>query len=172
MTRYACLAFVVMSSCWGQFRLPPGCTLPFDDIKAAGLGIDQTCTADGNAGDDTGKRLESKAKNNFCAANKPVTITFGFFARLQSAADKIEDLRSALRDDRSVLNDLVKLPSGIAVGEGMAVRFVGFLDEAHFSNVGKRKPPKKSGELVNCNHPEAENNDIHIVLMNDPNEDD
>jgi len=47
------------------------------------------------------------------------------------------------------------------------VQFVGFLFDAHHSNVGKGK-----GELVNCKLPAREDNDIHIELMKDGTEKD
>jgi len=43
------------------------------------------------------------------------------------------------------------------VGEGSLVQFVGFIIEAHYSNVD-------SGESVNCNLPGEPTNDIHIAV--------
>ena len=62
--------------------------------------------------------------------------------------------------------DLVKVGGGRA-GEGTHVQLVAFLQEAHFpkSNV-------KKGERVNCKLTGQENNDIHIALVSNPNEDD
>ena len=57
----------------------PGCTLPFDAIKTTDLEIDATCSIDGNSGDNQGKRLESEAKNNFCAAGDAVPIRYATF---------------------------------------------------------------------------------------------
>lgn len=140
----------------------PDCTLPFDAIKAEGLTIDETCSPDGNAGDDVGKRLESNAKNNFCVEGSPVPITYEDFTNLQSASDNIGGLRNLLKTSRDRLLDLMTQSGGTKLGEGRLVQFVGFLFEAHYSNVGKGK-----GELVNCKLPTREDNDIHIQLMKD-----
>jgi hypothetical protein len=140
----------------------PDCGLPFDAIKTDGLTIDETCTADGNAGDDVGKRLESNAKNNFCVEEAPVPITYEDFTKLETAADNIGGLRNMLKTSRDHLLDLLTQTGGTKLGEGRLVQFVGFLFDAHFSNVGKGK-----GELVNCKLPTREDNDIHIELMKD-----
>ena len=162
---------VSLGASYGQ-GFVPGCKLPFDAIKSVGLAIDAQCGIDGNAGDNTAKRLESNAKNNFCAPGNPVTITPGIFTKLQSAADKVDGLRDSLKTSRSALHDLVKVPNGPMVGEGAVVKFVAFVRDAHFSNEKRKSPPRKSGELVNCNEPGGEFNDIHIELVNDANEDD
>ena len=148
----------------------PGCKLPFDKIKTEGLEIDATCSMDGNS-TDTGKRLESNAKNNFCARGKPISITFATFKRLQAEADKKEGLKAALKESRDDLKDILTLSNGSSIGEGTRVRFVGWLYDARNSNVGKKKPPRKSGELVNCNQPDKESNDIHIELMSTKTDD-
>jgi len=140
----------------------PDCKLPFDAIKSDGLTIDETCTPDGNAGDDVGKRLESNAKNNFCLEESPVPITYQEFIDLETAADNIGGLRNFLKTNRDRLLDVVTQTGGTKLGEGRLVQFVGFLFDAHFSNVGKGK-----GELVNCKLPTREDNDIHIELMKD-----
>ena len=58
---------VVVPSLFAQgFALPADCSLSFDSIKTTDLEIDASCTVDGNAGDDTGKKLESNAKNILC----------------------------------------------------------------------------------------------------------
>jgi hypothetical protein len=137
------------------FKLPPGCQLPFEAIKTEDLDIDGSCSIDGNAGDDEMKKLEANAKNNFCVTGTPTSITYSVFTRLQKASDGIDNLRQELKSDRSALADLVTV-SGSTIGEGTLVRFVAFILDAHPSNVGKKKPPKKPGELVNCNNPDKE----------------
>ncbi len=146
----------------GTLAFEPECQLPFEAIKTNGLTIDETCTADGNAGNDVGKRLESNAKNNFCVEGNPVPITYEDFTNLETAADNIGGLRNLLKTSRGRLADLVTQSGGTKLGEGRLVQFVGFLFEAHYSNVGKGK-----GELVNCKLPNPEDNDIHIQLMKD-----
>jgi hypothetical protein len=50
------------------------------------------------------------------------------------------------------------------LGEGQYVSYVAFIKDAHYSDVG-------AGEAVNCNIPGNTTNDIHIVLLKDPNDD-
>src|SRR5262249_42753876 len=50
------------------------------------------------------------------------------------------------------------------VGEGTVVEFVAYVLEAHYSDVA-------SGETVNCRIPGKSNNDIRIVLVQDPSDD-
>lgn len=145
----------------------PGCELPFDSIKTDGLTIDEVCTEDGNAGDDVGKRLESNAKNNFCAEGDPIGIKVEDLNLLQAASDKIAGLRNTLKTTRDPLTSVLTLTDGTQIGEGSLVRFVAFFLEAHYSNVGKGK-----GELVNCKLPEKDDNDIHMELILDQADDD
>ena len=145
------------------FVLPTGCRLSFDKFKTDGLDVDSSCTADGNAKDDLGKRLESNAKNNFCATGTPIAINYNTFTRLEDLST--DQIRRDIKTDRGALADLGKSPSGRTVGEGTMVRFVAYILDAHPSNVGK-------GELVNCNTKGADWNDIHIELVKSANEDD
>ena len=146
----------------GALAFDVGCQLPFEAIETEGLTIDETCTIDGNAGKDTGKRLESEAKNNFCVTGSPVPITYEDFTNLQTSANNVGNLKTLLKTSRDRLADMLTQSGGTKIGEGRLVQFVGFLFEAHFSNVGKGK-----GELVNCKLPNKEDNDIHILLMKD-----
>jgi len=77
--------------------------------------------------------------------------------RLQKAADDAGVDSGSPPADRSVLQDLHTTSSGETIGEGSLVQFVGFILDAHHSNVSK-------GEGVNCKRKGRENNDIHIVL--------
>ncbi len=151
------------SLCAQGFILPSGCELPFAGIKTTGLPIDTSCTSDGNAGDNKAKQLESNAKNNFCASGTPIPVTYTTFTKLESAST--DDIRKALKTDRSELAKLGTAPNGKRIGEGTVVQFVAFVLDAHASNVGK-------GELVNCNTRGADSNDIHIELVKAANEDD
>ena len=127
--------------------------------------IDASCAADGGS-DQTAKKLESKAKNNFCATDPPVTITPRPCLPFSEKSTRTARSRRILKTVGIALKDLVKVGSG-RVGEGTSVRLVAYLLEAHFpkSNV-------KKGELVNCKAKGEENNDIHIALVANPNEDD
>jgi hypothetical protein len=166
---FASMCVVVASQ---GFKLPASCHLPFESIETVDLDIDASCSIDGNSGDDELKKLESEAKNNFCLTTTPLSITYTTFTRLQKASDGIDNLRENLKTDRGSLADLLPVAGGTAVGEGTLVRFVAFILDAHNSNIGKKTPPKKSGELVNCNNPDKESNDIHIELVRTAAEDD
>ncbi len=52
-----------------------------------------------------------------------------------------------------------------ALGEGQYVSYVCFIKEAHYSDTMR-------GESVNCNLPGPAANDIHVVLVKDPNDQD
>lgn len=136
----------------------PGCRLPFDSIKSAGLVVDTKCTVDGNGGDDTAKVLENHAKNNFCVTGTPVPIIFDDFTGLQKTADD-NGLKKGLKTSRDSLLSIFDSSGGAKIGEGTLVQFVTFLVKAHHSNVGKNK-----GENVNCKLTEEDDNDIHIEL--------
>lgn len=134
------------------------CTLPFDAIKQTHA-IDSSCEAAGTSS-SASQAAQNEAKNNFCATGTPANLNFNNFAQLQQAAESA-GVRfggpSNLPPDRSVLHDILSLPSHETVGEGSVVRFAAFVMDAHYSNVS-------SGESVNCQQPGNENNDIHIVL--------
>jgi hypothetical protein len=153
-------------------KFKPGCTLPFADIASQGLDIDSACGITGN-GTNMAKELESRAKNNFCATGEPVTINYAAFKRLQRRTeDRLDAIKPGLKTDRTAaLSEITKL-AGTPLGEGSLVRYVAYLLEAHYSNTKPRKPPKKNGELVNCNEQPDEFNDIHIELVPDAGEDD
>lgn len=140
-------------------RFVPGCDLPFAAIASDDREIDKSCGAAG-AATVTSHRLQNIAKNNFCAKGNPVAITSETFQALQSTVDSLGisfGTSNSLPADRTVLRDLVTLSNGTRVGEGDAVRYVGFVLKAHYSNVS-------SGESVNCKLKRQENNDIHIAL--------
>ncbi len=144
-----------------------GCKLPFDTIKTKSLEIDAKCTLDGNAADNSAKRLENNAKNNFCADGTPKVITYDDFKTLEETADGIDGLRQGLKESRDGLVDILKTAAHPKLGEGSLVQFVAFVLDARNSNVGKGK-----GENVNCKLPDKEGNDIHIELTMDLADDD
>ena len=134
----------------------PGCPMPFasDPIPS----IDGECGIEG-AGSTDEKIAESKAKNNFCAATSSVApITYQTFIDLQK---NTSFRRSA---DRSPLASILT-ENGATLGEGKYVEYVGFLLHAQYSNRSK-------GEAVNCNIPGIDTNDIHIQMVDDPDDDD
>lgn len=147
------------------------CSLPFAPIQRHHA-IDDACPATGNSKPDTaqGERQanQNAEKNNFCASNTPntpVNIDFDVLHQLQQEAASVTTFGSdgSLPQDRSVLQKLTTKVG--AIGEGTVVRIVAFVINAHPSNVG-------SGESVNCKRPDAESNDIHIVLGQNSNQDD
>ena len=174
LTRFSWLAAVsilcVSISPAEEFKLP--CAVlpsPLDEIRNTDLEIDQVCGFEGNHNNER-KRLENRAKNDFCATNTPIAINFGVLRRLQENADKrADDIKKELKASRKILRSMTT-HNGEEIGEGTLVRLVAFLHRAKHSNVGKKKPPRKEGEAVNCNRPQREFNDIHIELVRKANE--
>ena len=124
-------------------------TLPF--AGTPNPPIDDNCGIQGGSSDPA-KQAESKAKNNFCAASQPPrVITYQELMGLQSQSANIPKRLP----DRTMVSKL---------GEGDYVSYVAFIKDAHYSDVA-------AGEAVNCNIPGNATNDIHIVLLKDPNDD-
>jgi len=141
------------------------CTLPFEGIKQHHP-IDDSCSFDGAANPDTPQSAQNEAKNNFCSTGAPVNIDFDVLRQLQKdASDKGIPFGgdNRLPKDRSVLRNLPTKAGSLS--EGDVVRLVAFVVDAHGSNLSKR-------ESVNCKQGGAENNDIHIVLGQNSNQDD
>jgi len=146
---------------------PSSCTLPFDAIKEHHP-IDDSCFADGAAEPNTPQSAQNDAKNNFCATGSPVNIDFDVLHQLQQDAAKSGSgitfgSDGQLPKDRSVLRNLPTKAGPLS--EGMVVRLVAFVMDAHYSNLGK-------GESVNCKQPDKDSNDIHIVLAESDKEQD
>jgi len=118
--------------------------------------IDQNCANEGDTS-SAANALQNQAKNNFCAEGTPARITRWSFVKLQKAADDAGVRSGRPPEDRAPLLDLYTTSDGNTIGEGSLVQFVGFILDAHHSNVSK-------GESVNCKKGGRENNDIHIVL--------
>ena len=121
--------------------------------------IDDRCGVDGVGGANS--IAQNRVKNNVCAA-EPATVVD--FATLQTLQADIPPLGIAFGSPQTIPTpaDRPKLQHpdtthGIAVGEGSLVQFVGFLIEAHYSNV-------QGGENVNCDIPGEPTNDIHIAI--------
>lgn len=130
-----------------------GCSLPFDGVENPD--IDTVCPIDGG-GSTAAKRAQSKAKNNLCiAGTSPVRQTHQDFVDRQDAVNNDRQINLANLADRSPL---------VAHGEGTFVEYIAFIQDAHYSDTS-------SGEAVNCNIPGDTTNDIHIVLVQDPNDD-
>lgn len=130
----------------------PACTLPFKG--AAVPAIDGKCSMKGGSSDPA-KQAESASKNDFCATtNSPQVVSHQDLVDLQTKATSANLPKSL--PDRKQLDDM---------GEGKYVSYVAFVKDAHYSDVA-------AGEAVNCNIPGNPTNDIHIVLMADPNDQD
>lgn len=147
----------------------PGCTLPFDAIKAR-QPIDGTCPVGGHSALIKGSQphiLQNLAKNNFCVKGAPTTISYNAFVALQTAVNNMSGLvwgsGQKLPADRSPLQNL-KIKDGgrsLTVGEGSKVSFVGYVMAYEFADT-------HGGEDVNCNLNGDENNDIHLTLRTTP----
>ncbi len=127
----------------------PLCTLPFAGARNAA--IDDRCGINGGS-KDAAKQAESQAKNNFCAtAQSPRAVTYEDLTGLQSQSGHTP----RRIPDRSVVKSL---------GEGQLVSYIAFIKEAHYSDVA-------GGENVNCDIPGNPTNDVHIVLLQNPGDD-
>lgn len=151
----------------------PGCAYPFADIEVA-HSIDADCGAAGNA-TDAPNQAQNLAKNNFCAAGDAITVTPTDLVQLQEAVVKANipsGSHDQLPPNRSVLRDLVTTSNGESIGEGVKVRLVAFVEQAHYSDVpsAAERAKGKGGESVNCNEFLNETNDIHIPLVQTPGE--
>lgn len=132
------------------FVLPEACALPYDGTENPD--IDTRCPSDGGSS-SAAKQTQSRAKNNLCAATgQPLRITYQDMVAKQKKANTLN------------LTNLVDRSPLTALGEGTYVEYIAFIQDAHYSDVS-------SGEAVNCNIPGNSTNDIHIVLVQDPNDD-
>ncbi len=128
----------------------PVCSLPFGRVRNPPA--DDHCGIQGGSSDPA-KQDESRAKNNFCAAmGVSQVVTYRELIDLQ--AQSVNMPKSI--PNRQVVRNL---------GEGKYVSYIALIRDAHYSDVA-------AGEAVNCNIPGSSTNDIHIVLMPDPNDTD
>ena len=97
--------------------------------------IDKSCGADGGS-TQLGKQLESRAKNDFCAANSAVTITTSTLLRLQEKVT--QDKKESLGVSRNALQQLLKAGNTM-VGEGTKVQLAAYLLEAHFPKSNRQE---------------------------------
>lgn len=127
------------------------CSLPFNgNLNPA---IDNKCSMQGGSSDPS-KQQESESKNDFCSeTDSPEIFNHQQLVDLQAKATT-EHLKKSI-PDRTVLKDM---------GEGKYVSYIAFVKDAHYSDVN-------AGEAVNCNIPGNDTNDIHIVLVQNPGDD-
>lgn len=148
----------------------PGCTLPFDALKAEHP-IDGKCPAGGKSslGPNVSQPhvLQNLAKNNFCVTGDATDISYNAFVALQTAVNKMSNLTwgsgEKMPADRSPLRNIRIKDGGrgLTVGEGSKVSFVGYVMAYEFADAEK-------GEDVNCDTAGDENNDIHLTLRTVP----
>src|SRR5438105_13617177 len=164
---FAVAALLVVGSC-SRTRAPKPATPrvgtftltcdPFGGL-AEHQPIDDRCGPDGIG--SANSIAQNRVKNNLCAP-EPATVVD--FATLQTLQADVPALGIAFGSPQTIPTpaDRPKLrhpdtTHGIAVGEGSLVLFVGFLIEAHYSDV-------QSGESVNCDLPGEPTNDIHVAI--------
>jgi hypothetical protein len=103
--------------------------------------------------------LENAAKNNLCAHNTPVVVSFRTFERLQAALENAAVGRWP--EDRSVLRHMARSDTGVRVGEGTLVRLVAYT----------KKVRRGGSETVNCQLTKGALVDLHVVLVPQPDAD-
>lgn len=148
-------------SVFSQTGVPfdPGCILPFHDI-AVKRSIDDVCGIHGSGTSKNTKanQLQNAAKNNFCATGNVKKMKIRDFISLHNKVMQQQiPFGSYLKVpvDRSQLQKL---------GEGKLVSFTGYIHSVKYANTS-------TGEGVNCKEKNAENNDIHMELVEKLNED-
>ena len=135
----------------------PPCKLPFAAISSK-QPIDSECAVSGSPKNTPALAAQDTAKDNFCAAGTPVVLTFEVYPGLQAAAESA--LGGASYEppaNRSMLHDLYTW-NNKKIGEGTLASVVGYVESAHYSDVG-------DGESVNCELKGDQNNDIHIPIV-------
>jgi len=146
-----------------NFEFAIACDLPFQEVALQHPidFSDQSCGMYGNPS-STALRIQNLIKNNFCATTDFTDVSTSDFSALQQQVDSKGILgdTSQIPVDRRPFKHVLK-----DVGEGSAVRFTGYIMDAHYSNLGK-------GESVNCKSAGPEANDIHISLANKADESD
>jgi hypothetical protein len=116
---------------------------------------------------------QNAQKNNFCAPTDSITpVTLATFAQLNQASNDEPSIpKGEPPVSRAKLANIIKVGHGKRLGEGQSVAFLGYILDAHHSNVDKDNPlTAGNGESVQCNLLGCAYNDIHITLAEDPNE--
>jgi hypothetical protein len=117
------------------------------------------CPERGCAGAGTPHALANATKKRPPIGTEPIVLSFQDFASLQQQATDLVDMGQELdAGQRAHLADL-QVAAG-AVQEGSLVRVMAGLSDG--------TPHPNSGESVNCNRHEPENNDFHISVTATP----
>jgi hypothetical protein len=153
-------------------KFVPQCTLPWVAIAPKESSeVDKQCPIEGKQSTNPKRAPMQKAKNELCATGAPTLLSYQTFKTLQKRADE-KGIPSggpnSLPEDRADLKDIYKIPNGPRIGEGSVVRYVGYISNPRYSNT-KKKGGK--GEAVNCNLLEDADNDIHMDLVREPDQD-
>src|SRR5262245_20330272 len=148
---------------FGQDAFVPQCTLPYAQIAKKNP-IDKSCPPQGQPlSEEHGN--EYRAKNNLCAPDPAIDVTLADLIAMQKDAERIGvpiGQRDTAIPNREVLKGIHEIADGNKIGEGNRVRVVTFLIGA--KPTGARHPDGTAGEGVNCKHPGATVNDIHIDI--------
>ncbi len=128
--------------------------LPFATIEVKHP-IDQSCGINGKPSSPQNSQIQNAVKNNFCAGKgaAPATYTPQMLVDLQGNT-KVKSGYKQEPADRKPLQDL---------GEGKLIRMKAYFFEAHYADLG-------NGESVNCNGGSELENDIHIALVAQAND--
>jgi hypothetical protein len=147
------------------------CTVPQLPVGAQRRPIDSSCPNQGNSDRNSPKGKQNMVKNNLCSAGDPIILSFSDFMSLQRQAEQRgipfgadgfgPDRVEHLPQDRSELSSGNLSINGRPIREGDKVQIVAFMDDPHPADLG-------AGENVNCNNPDAPENDIHINLVEAP----
>ena len=107
----------------------------------------------------SGHALQNLAKNNFCAAEPFSDISHNNLLQLEKTVEKLPGFptwdRDHYPDSRKDFTN-----TGGTFNEGAAVRYTGYVFEAHAADTS-------GGESVNCDQSGAAPNDVHIALVPD-----
>jgi hypothetical protein len=159
----ACFSILVLDSALdasAQTKFDLKCH-PFSALEVPHA-IDSSCPkATGNATTPTsGQALQNQAKNNFCAAAPFVDISHDDLLALETLVEALPEFPSWNRQHLPPGRNPFTTTGG-HFNEGMAVRYTGYVFEAHPADTS-------SGESVNCKKLGVSANDIHIALVQDP----
>src|ERR1041384_5433310 len=188
MKRYACLvtcfAFLISNSLWQvsgtaetEDKFTSKC-MPFNSTPKH-HNHDAVCGPEGNASaTKPGTQEQNRLKNNLCAEGDLVKISLTTLETLHQAV--VLDGKFKFGDDKKLnknksRKDLAKLDtldaSGkkIILSEGQLVSLEAFIMEAKHDDI-PLLDSRFGGEGVNCKDLTPEGNDIHVALVETPQE--
>ena len=119
--------------------------------------LDDVCDRASNA-TNPANQAQNRGKNEFCVPGVAALATAFTFRQLETKTEAAGN--TGVPADRTPLQNLHTTSEGDTIGEGSVVQVIGFLSKGKFFNVG-------SGESVNCDLHDREENDIHLNLVRD-----